>query len=185
MRRNFRRSRKFWHCDKDELATRLSIGTALPLFFSFTPFLFSPFVFLGYLCSCLLQHYLPVVVAVLVVLVRVRVAVGYSLPPVGTCFRTPFLCRGQRHFLSLLSRLQTWEVHFEIYVHTNWKRAEKEKWVKTRKAAHKKSTKEKQQRNGKLGCIFTRIAAVAISQNVDPKEGSGRRGKTASENAFK
>lgn len=44
MRRNFRRSRKFWHCDKDELATRLSIGSATPLpptFLSFSFFCFS------------------------------------------------------------------------------------------------------------------------------------------------
>lgn len=152
MRRNFRRSRKFWHCDKDELATRLSIGSATPL----SPFLSLSFVFLGYLCSCLLQHYLPVVVAVLVVLV-LAAASGHLFPHAISLPRTaPFS-------LFAVATPNTRSPFRNLCTHKLKARRVQEKWVKTRKAAHtKKSTKEKQQRNGKLGCI-ARIAAVAIS----------------------
>lgn len=161
MRRNFRRSRKFWHCDKDELATRLSIGSATPL--SLSPlFLSVSFVFLGYLCSCLLQHYLPVVVAVLVVLV-LAAASGHLFPHAISLPRTaPFS-------LFAVATPNTRSPFRNLCTHKLKARRVQEKWVKTRKAAHTK--KNQQKKNSKemenLAALLA-LLQLRYLQNVQP-----------------
>lgn len=114
----FSASRKFWHCDKDELATRLSIGIASSH---------------SHLLSLTLSLHLFFLVIYAVAFCNTICQCCVCCPCTSCCCRHWALVSA-RHFLSadsaifspslalslsLLSQLQTREVHFEIYVHTN------------------------------------------------------------------
>lgn len=173
MRRNFRRSRKFWHCDKDELATRLSIGSATPL----SPFLS---LSLGLFCFSGLFMQLPFA----------------TLSACGCCCsRCPCTrCRqwalvSARHFFaadsaifSLCCRDSKHEKSISKFMYTQIESAQRvqEKWVKTRKAAHtKKINKRKTAKKWKTWLHCSHCCSCNIYRMFN------HRGKTTSENAFK
>lgn len=142
MRGNFRRCRKFWHCE--------------------STFDRSSFVLLGYLYSRLLAHYLAVAVAVVVALLLLlpspRPLVSALQSLAGVSLFSRFSC-----FLYLLSRRQTREVHFEIYVHTNWKCAADGRKMQKKSMQKESQAKEKIKNHSTLGANFAARIATAVA----------------------
>lgn len=170
MRRNFRRSRKFWHCDKDELATRLSIGSATPL---------SPFLSSSFFCFSGLFMQLPFA----------------TLSACGCCCsRCPCTrCRqwalvSARHFFAADSAIFSLfccdskhekSISKFMYTQIESARSAGEMGKNKKSSTHKKSNTRKTAKKWKTWLHCSHCCSGDIYRMFT------RRGKTTSENAFK